>query len=70
MIVEHASSLYNLYLSDITGVYFSLSLPDIVLEPAVGLDLEQVDRFESLPFSLFFIMLLQLSPNADSLSLD
>ena len=47
VIVEHASSLYNLYLSDITGVYFSLSLPDIVLDLAAGLDLEQVDRFES-----------------------
>ncbi len=30
VLVEHASGVYNLYLSDITGIYFSLSLPDIV----------------------------------------
>ena len=31
VIVEHTVGQFNLYLSDITGVYFSLSLPDIVL---------------------------------------
>ena len=31
VIVEHASGKYNLYLSDITGEYFSLSLEDLVV---------------------------------------
>lgn len=30
VIVQHNSGHFNLYLSDVTGVYFSLSLPDIV----------------------------------------
>ena len=30
VIVEHSSGQYNLYLSDVTGVYFALSLPDLV----------------------------------------
>ena len=42
VIVEHSSGQYNLYLSDITGVYFSLSLPDIVVEANSGTDLELV----------------------------
>ena len=41
VLVEHASGIYNLYLSDITGVYFSLSLPDIVVEGSF-IDLELV----------------------------
>ena len=32
VIVEHTVGQFNLYLSDITGVYFSLSVPDIVFE--------------------------------------
>lgn len=40
--MEHSSGQYNLYLSDITGVYFSLSLPDIVVEVNSGIDLELV----------------------------
>ena len=42
VIVEHLSGRFNLYLSDITGVYFSQSLPDIVLERNSGVDLELV----------------------------
>ena len=43
MIVEHASSKYNLYLSDITGVYFALSLEDLVVTEQ-GIDLELVSN--------------------------
>ncbi|CAI8011488.1 VPS10 domain-containing receptor SorCS3 [Geodia barretti] len=32
VIVEHAGGFYNLYLSDESGLYFSLSLTDIVIE--------------------------------------
>ena len=39
VIVEHASGQYNLYLSDITGVYFALSLEDLVVTQR-GIDLE------------------------------
>lgn len=42
VIVEHSSGQFNLYLSDLKGVYFSLSLPDIVLEENSGIDLELV----------------------------
>ena len=42
VIVEHSSGRFNLYLSDITGVYFSLSLPDIVTNRNAGVDLELV----------------------------
>ena len=41
VIGQHTSGEYNLYLSDITGVYFSLSLPDIVLKRV--LDLEVIE---------------------------
>lgn len=41
VIVEHLSTQYNLYISDATGVYFTLSLPDIVTESS-GIDLELV----------------------------
>ena len=41
VVVDHASGQNNLYLSDLTGVYFSLSLPDIVTGDS-GLDLEKV----------------------------
>ena len=41
VIVQHTSSRFNLYLSDITGVYFSLSLADIVITRQ-GIDLELV----------------------------
>ena len=32
VVVEHEGGFYNLYLSDKSGVYFSLSLSDIVVE--------------------------------------
>ena len=41
VIVEHTSGQYNLYLSDITGVYFALSLANIVVTGR-GIDLELV----------------------------
>ena len=41
VIVEHEGEFYNLYLSDETGVYFSLSLRDLVIAGAI--DLEQVN---------------------------
>ena len=37
VIVEHTNGQYNLYLSEETGQYFSLSMPDIILS-----DLEYV----------------------------
>ena len=42
VIVEHASGKYNLYLSDITGEYFSLSLEDLVVTNHRTIDLEVV----------------------------
>ena len=42
VIVQHISGRYNLYLSDITGVYFSLSLADIVVSQQRAVDLELV----------------------------
>ena len=46
VIVEHAAGFYNLYLSDESGLYFSLSLTDIVIETLYGtrwqIDLELV----------------------------
>lgn len=42
VIVEHASGKYNLYLSDITGEYFSLSLEDLVVVDRRTIDLEVV----------------------------
>ena len=41
VIVEHSSSQFNLYLSDLTGVYYALSLPDIVTDDFI-VDLEVV----------------------------
>ena len=41
VIVEHEGNFYNLYLSDETGVYFSLSLRDIVVTQN-AIDLERV----------------------------
>lgn len=42
VIVQHSSGQYNMYLSELTGVYFALSLPDIVFENSYGVDLEVV----------------------------
>jgi hypothetical protein len=46
VIVEHAGGFYNLYLSDESGLYFSLSLTDIVIETLYGrwqIDLELIN---------------------------
>ena len=42
VIVKHAGEVYNLYLSDVTGVYYSLSLPDIVVNTRTT-DLERIE---------------------------
>ena len=44
VIVEHEGDFYNLYLSDESGIYYSLSLRDIVIEttPNLQVDLELV----------------------------
>ena len=47
VIVEHVSGQFNLYLSDITGVYFSLSLEDLVVVENRGIDLERVSNLSS-----------------------
>ena len=44
VIVEHTNGQFNLYLSDETGLYYSLSLPDIVYNNGV-IDLEIVSFF-------------------------
>ncbi|CAI8030523.1 Sortilin-related receptor [Geodia barretti] len=41
VIVQHEGGFYNLYLSEETGVYFSLSLRDLVVDYAI--DLERID---------------------------
>ena len=43
VIIEHSEGFYNLYLSDETGVVYSLSLRDIVIKQAI--DLEKVCAF-------------------------
>ena len=46
VIVEHEGDFYNLYLSDESGLYFSLSLRDIVIETVnnhLQIDLELVE---------------------------
>ena len=57
MIVEHASGKYNLYLSDITGVYFALSLEDLVVTKQ-GIDLELVSRLVAILKSVIFGIVL------------
>ena len=45
VIVEHVGGFYNLYLSDESGVYYSLSLRDIVVfisSTQIRVDLELV----------------------------
>ena len=49
VIVEHDSGQNNLYLSDEKGVYFSLSLPDLVVE-RTGIDLEVVRKLSCLNY--------------------
>ena len=43
VIVRHTSGVDNLYLSDETGTYYSLSLDTIVLDGQQGLDLELIE---------------------------
>ena len=43
VIVRHTSGVDNLYLSDETGTYYSLSLDTIVLDEQQGLDLELIE---------------------------
>ena len=43
VIVRHTSGVDNLYLSDETGTFYSLSLDNIVLDDQSGLDLELID---------------------------
>jgi len=45
VVVRHTSGLDNLYLSDETGTYYSLSLVDIVLNLNSGLDFELVSDY-------------------------
>ena len=42
VIVEHENDQFNLYLSGLEGILFSLSLPDLVVQYGVGMDLEVV----------------------------
>ena len=45
VIVDHAEGFYNLYLSEESGLHYSLALPDIVVETLYGrwqIDLELV----------------------------
>ena len=42
VVVEHNSGIDNVYLSDETGTYFTLSLDNVVLDPNDGLDFELV----------------------------
>ena len=58
VIVRHAGSFYNLYLSDESGVYYSLSLRDIVLTQGqyIHVDLELVTN-------ICILVEVQLWPN-------
>ena len=49
VIVEHAGGFFNLYLSDESGVYYSLSLRDLVIDSDYNIDLELVLRTLSIP---------------------
>ena len=52
VIVEHTGGFYNLYLSDEAGVYYSLSLRDLVVERnPFNIDLELV----RLPYIMILI---------------
>eukprot|EP00731_Ephydatia_muelleri_P020374 Em0013g101a len=43
VIVQHVQGQYNLYLSDSSGVYYSMSLPDLVQEGGTTFDLEMIE---------------------------
>ena len=54
VIVEHTNGKFNLYLSEETGLYYSLSLPDIVYNNGV-IDLEIVSFFNLKLKALFYL---------------
>ena len=60
VIVEHDSGQNNLYLSDEKGLYFSLSLPDLVVE-RTGIDLEVVRKFVFLTVFMHLHSILKVS---------
>ncbi|KAL5471539.1 hypothetical protein EMCRGX_G029663 [Ephydatia muelleri] len=43
VIVQHVQGQYNLYLSDSSGVYYSMSLPDLVQEGGTTFDLQMIE---------------------------
>ena len=53
VVVRHTSRIDNLYFSDETGTYYSLSLDNIVLDEQNGLDLDLV--------SLIYCLLLRIT---------
>ena len=53
VVIRHTSGLNNLYFSDETGAYYSLSLYNIVLDPQNGLDLELVSDTSFLMGKIF-----------------
>jgi len=52
VVVKHSSGLDNVYLSDDSGTYYTLSLDNVVLDPDQGLDFELVSN---LPFDLKYM---------------
>ena len=61
VVVEHSSGLNNVYLSDDSGIYYTLSLDNVVLDPDQGLDFELVSN---LPFDLKYMFWLLLQINS------
>jgi len=53
VIVEHYSGMFNLYLSDTTGVDYSLSLQDIIVDSNYNSDLERVGPNSVYPSALY-----------------
>jgi len=53
VIVEHYSGMFNLYLSDTTGVDYSLSLQDIIVDSNYNSDLERVGPNVVYPSALY-----------------
>jgi len=47
VVVEHSSGIDNVYLSDDSGTYYTLSLDNVVLDPDQGLDFELVSYIPS-----------------------
>ena len=56
VIIEHEGDFYNLYLSDDSGIFYSLSLRDLVIEEdPLQIDLELVSGFRALSFLSSFM---------------